>query len=74
MHIIALLARLSVQNAVYTDYSGGSDCHRREFCAYADVVCATRKFTLGEKYENTFENVTHTAERPLLGVREMGIC
>jgi len=55
MHIITPLARLSVQNAVYTDHSGGFDCHRREFCAYADVVCATRKFTLGGKYENTSE-------------------
>jgi hypothetical protein len=40
------MVRLSVQDAVYTDYNGGSDCRRREFCTYGDVVCAIRRFTL----------------------------
>lgn len=48
--IIALLVRLSLQNAAYTHYSGGFDCYRREFCSYGDVVCDSRKFTPGEQY------------------------
>ena len=58
MHIIDLLVCLSVQNADYTDYSEEFGCHRREFCTYADVACATCKFTLGENI-NPFE-VRHT--------------
>jgi hypothetical protein len=42
------MVRLSVQNPLYTDYNGRSDCLRREFCTYGDVVCAIGTFTLGD--------------------------